>query len=70
MVAESLVRFATLQQLKLSLEEAEDTKYTQNSVTMRPANINKTDKVQWGRLRGSAAPMHLGRTNGLFVHRF
>jgi hypothetical protein len=26
--------------------------------------------VEWGRIRGPAAPMHLGRTNGPFVHRF
>jgi hypothetical protein len=26
--------------------------------------------VEWGRILGLAAPMHLGRTNGLFVHHF
>jgi hypothetical protein len=27
-------------------------------------------RVEWGRIRGPAAPMHLGRTNGPFVHSF
>jgi hypothetical protein len=26
--------------------------------------------VKWERIRGPAAPMHLGRMNGPFVHRF
>jgi hypothetical protein len=31
---------------------------------------NNISRVEWERIRGPAAPMHLGRRNGPSVHRF
>jgi hypothetical protein len=46
---------------------------TQSPVQWVPGHFlwgKRESRVEWGRIRGPAAPMHLGLKNGPFVHRF